>query len=71
MKLRNQMNWIKCSERMPEKDTPVLAFDGKRFHIGILGEWAGKLEINHYDCGYGCHVDSNETTHWAELEVPK
>lgn len=64
-------NWIKCSERMPEKDVAVLCFpmgdevthaswDGKYWHQD--NSWCGVCYID--------DVITVEVTHWQPLPEP-
>ena len=55
-------DWVKCSERMPEFDVPVLVHTGNG------------MEIDHtYDFGDGVSFYSDlygELTHWMPLPAP-
>ncbi len=55
-------DWVKCSERMPELDVPVLVHTGNG------------MDIDHtYDFGDGlCFYDDNygRATHWMPLPAP-
>ena len=59
------MEWIKCSERMPENDTNVLVYG-----IGGINIMAYESEINWWYEDEGRH-DADEITHWMPLpEIP-
>ncbi len=70
------INWIKCSERMPEFEKEVLLAckisDGScYFEIGA--RWSGNSAYHEYwniDDRFG-DVPIEMYTHWAELEPPE
>lgn len=59
------MEWIKCSDRLPEKDKNILLYDS---------EWE-ELEAGYYDTDEFCNSDgkpfTGNITHWAKIEKPK
>lgn len=65
--------WIKCSERMPELGSTVLAYDGGVFEA-TLSEKHGRIEWDPYWLpvfGCGCCGGSDpEPTHWMPLPEP-
>lgn len=63
--MRNRMEWIECSERLPESDDHVLAFIDNRY-----------IWQSYYRDGIWYCCNSNEfediVTHWMPLpEKPK
>lgn len=48
-------NWIKCKERMPDKDGRYLVYEGNKYN------WIGVCSLR-----YG-KWDSLEVTHWMPL----
>ena len=56
--------WIKCSDRLPPLDLPILLFD-----IDIYTGYLSAYGSYHINCN--CREGSDcEPTHWAELPEP-
>lgn len=55
------MEWIKFSDRMPDRDISVLVYDNGSYHI------ANRYGDNIYDED-GCRI---EPQYWCELTSPK
>ncbi len=62
------MEWIKCSDRMPEYSKAVLITDGKFVHLGWVrnpAHFKGK------HCPFDSHMGVKpNTTHWMPLPEP-
>jgi len=56
------MEWIKCSERMPEEDKTVLVLDKE-------GIFTAHLYLGSFICSCECHDGSGlyNVTHWMQL----
>ncbi|WP_391529844.1 DUF551 domain-containing protein [Photorhabdus akhurstii] len=75
------MNWIKCSDSLPEIDTPVLAgyfgYKGK-FFLGCYARTISDYETNEWcwslceDFGEGDWTEDDyySITHWMPLPQP-
>ena len=55
-------DWVKCSERMPELDVPVLVYTGNGMDIDHTYDFGDGVSF--YDDLYG------EFTHWMPLPAP-
>jgi len=61
------MEWIKVSEKLPEKFESVLVYDGKKIFLAYI-------HINSWICVCECYEGSSviDVTHWMPLpEKPK
>lgn len=76
------MNWIKCSDRLPEKDGEYLVYVSDRIWSGAMVLWFtndfsqlyNDLSYPHKgfyenDPEYGC-IKYEEVTHWMPLPEP-
>ena len=61
-KLTPATDWVKCSERMPEIDVPVLVHTGNGMDIDHTYDFGDGVSF--YDDLYG------EFTHWMPLPTP-
>lgn len=65
----NAINWIACSDRLPDDDTTVLVYlpdEDDPVWLGFYGENECCCEsVWHSVDGFSC-----EPTHWAELPAP-
>jgi hypothetical protein len=64
------MNWIKCSERMPERDQVVLCFT--KFKTPKILIWftlssPSPCWVEDYRVWYGC---DGVITHWVPIDYP-
>ena len=69
------MEWIKCSERMPEEERgSVVIVIGWNTETGEVGEYfydSGEVECFSYYNFSGCHsFDADTVTHWMPLPPP-
>ena len=70
------MEWIKCSDKLPEKDETVLFYDGDEIRSGYLRMFEyyyseNKLEW-HTNCDCRDNWEEYKPTHWMLLpEKPK
>lgn len=62
------MEWIKCSEKMPELNQDVLIYDSENKHVfsGVLRK--RHKEEDFYDNRWG--YPTSNITHWTNLPQP-
>lgn len=64
------MNWIKCSDRLPERLIRVIIANSNEWSIGCLSQYdSGKLMWDHQD-EYAGYSDFEFYTHWMIPELP-
>ena len=62
------MNWIKCSEQMPEDNIKVLVYNGNSINSAIYCTAYDKWKYEIYDC---CGCDRIKPINWCEYpELP-
>lgn len=59
------INWVKCSDRMPEHYKLVLLWQGSHIYLGFLSLENGWV----IPIGYTLNLD--RVSHWCEIEGPK
>lgn len=65
------MNWVKCSERLPELGVKVLiATVDKDFWVAERNDWDGKEDCEwSWDHGFN-DLEPDRVTHWMPLPEP-
>lgn len=59
--------WIKCSERLPDRDNFYLAVNDKAIYGTLKATWFSTL-ANQFHCNNDFNL---QATHWAYIEPPE
>jgi hypothetical protein len=67
------MEWIKCSDKLPEQDQQVLCTNDKHeFYTAFFSRyfiWNHGEPLNQWTSGLCCGREFDEPTHWMELPM--